>query len=189
MNITYKRNFLIYGIFFSFISLFPESKSKENWKLDMKQSSIQFYVKAKVENVKGTFDLVELKEFEEKENIESLKGNLIVNIDSINTKSKKRDNHLRSKDFFEVEKFPNAIITVKEIRKIDSEYNANITLEIKNKKKDYLIPIEIIKEKSQIKAIGKFQVNRSDFGINGNALTNIIVDNNVDLSFAIVIVK
>ena len=54
MNITYKRNFLIYGIFFSFISLFPESKSKENWKLDMKQSSIQFYVKAKVENVKGT---------------------------------------------------------------------------------------------------------------------------------------
>lgn len=189
MNSNYKRNFLIYSILISFISLFPESKSKEDWKLDIKQSSIQFYVKAKVENVKGTFDFVELKELEEKENIESLKGKLIVNIDSINTKSKKRDNHLRSKDFFEVEKFPNAFIIVKEIRKIDSGYNANISLEIKNKKKDYSIPIEIVKEKFQIRATGKFQVNRSDFGINGNALTNIIVDNNVDLSFTIVVVK
>jgi polyisoprenoid-binding protein YceI len=187
MDTFFSKKILLLGFFISFISISPESSGV--WKIDLENSSIGFHVKAKIENVRGNFESFELKEFKGKENIESLHGKIIVHLDSINTKSKKRDNHLRSKDFFEIERFPNGVVIVKKILKNESGFIASISIELKNKKKDYLVPVEIKKEKSSVNATGTFQINRSDFDINGNTITNIIMDDNVELYFSILLKK
>jgi polyisoprenoid-binding protein YceI len=43
-------------------------------------------------------------------------GEIVINPASINTKIKKRDNHLRSADFFDIAHFPTITFTVAEVR-------------------------------------------------------------------------
>lgn len=77
------------------------------WKFDMPHTEISFSarhmmfttVRGKFESFDGTF------EFDEA-NPEATQLDITVDVNSVNTNNNDRDNHLRSGDFFEVEKFP-----------------------------------------------------------------------------------
>ncbi len=77
------------------------------WEIDPAHASAQFTVKhLMVTNVTGTLGEVSGKvELDDKD---VTKSTVMASIDvkGINTKNQKRDDHLRSKDFFDAEKFP-----------------------------------------------------------------------------------
>jgi len=76
-----------------------------NWELDRDGTSIGFHTKALwVFPAKGTFRALEGSGTVTADG--GISGTLVVDAASIDTKNKKRDVHLRTKDFFEVEKFP-----------------------------------------------------------------------------------
>ena len=93
------------------------------WTIDASHSQIQFSVRhMMISNVRGRFEnfggTVELDE----NNIESSKVNVTVDIATINTRDAQRDGHLRSADFFDIEKYPHMIFVSKKVTKTDGNH-------------------------------------------------------------------
>jgi polyisoprenoid-binding protein YceI len=76
-----------------------------NWELDRDRTSIEFHTKALwVFPMKGTFRSLEGRGTVTADG--SISGTLVIDAASVETKIKKRDAHLRTADFFEVDAFP-----------------------------------------------------------------------------------
>jgi polyisoprenoid-binding protein YceI len=81
------------------------------WTLDPSQTSIEFHTKAMwVLNVKGTFKAIEGKGTVGADG--RISGSIVFDAASVDTKQKKRDDHLRTADFFEVDAFPTITFAV-----------------------------------------------------------------------------
>ncbi|HEX3795708.1 MAG TPA: YceI family protein [Acidimicrobiales bacterium] len=75
------------------------------WTLVPDQTSIEFHTKAVwVVKVKGTFKALEGSGTVAADG--GVSGTIVVDAASVNTKNKKRDDHLRTADFFEVATYP-----------------------------------------------------------------------------------
>lgn len=152
-------------------------------------STVKFHVQATLENVTGSFHTVELESIEFTGRPESLKGRLAVLIDSLETGKTKRDSHLKEADFFDVQKYPKAYVDVLGISEDDGDYYVHFALEIRGIRKEYQEPIQLKADWVGIQAKGTVVVNRKDFGVNGNILTNTIINDEVTLEYNIVLVR
>jgi polyisoprenoid-binding protein YceI len=89
-----------------FLTLFPLNGRSAEFTLDKDHSHAGFQVRHIVTKLQGEFkDLEGSFTFDEK-NPASAAGKFVVKAASVNTNHEKRDTHLRSADFFDVEKFP-----------------------------------------------------------------------------------
>jgi polyisoprenoid-binding protein YceI len=78
-----------------------------NWNLDAAHSEVSFKVKhMMIANVTGTIGKFNVEVQDADENLHSAKFVFTANMDSIQTGDSQRDGHLKSGDFFEIEKFP-----------------------------------------------------------------------------------
>lgn len=83
------------------------SASAAEFTLDKAHSAVEFTVKhLAISKVRGTFENYDAKFWYEPGKPESWKVEATIQAASISTNNEDRDNHLRSEDFFEVEKFP-----------------------------------------------------------------------------------
>lgn len=97
---------------------------------------------------------------------------------SVDTGVAPRDNHLRSKDFFEVEKFPEMTFKSTKVEKKGNGWVMTGDLTMKGVTKSVTIPFEIsgwlpATERAGMKMgiVGETTINRRDFGVNyGNNL-------------------
>ncbi|HEY1038408.1 MAG TPA: sodium-translocating pyrophosphatase [Bacteroidia bacterium] len=115
---------------------------------------------------------------------------------TLNTQSAQRDEHLKSKDFFDAEKFPKITFEAYNVIKLSADsmpgeyrYNGVGKLTIKGITKDITVPFNYIgKEEQDWKEYGKFNIagfegkvviKRSDFGIGeaGGALGDEVTIN------------
>lgn len=85
----------------------PSLAMASSWKIDSAHSDVGFKVRhLMVSNVKGSFNkytgIVDLHETD----ITKSKVDVTIDVNSINTNELKRDEHLRSADFFDAAKFP-----------------------------------------------------------------------------------
>ena len=95
---------------------------------------------------------------------------------SIDTSVSDRDKHLRSADFFDVEKFPTLTFTSESVTPHGPErFDVNGTLTIRGTAKNLTIPVTYLgtardpwgKERAAFEA--EITINRKDFGLNWNA--------------------
>ena len=110
---------------------------------------------------------------------------------SLDTGVKQRDDHLRSADFFEVDKFPEMTFRSTRIeRKSDRTLIAYGDLTIKNVTRQIALPVEFygaIKDsQGQIRLGGSatLNINRLDYGIKWSQVLDngsLVVDNNVQI--------
>src|SRR5436190_21925185 len=86
----------------------PELKSTSTlWNIDPVHSHAQFKVKhMMISNVKGEFTSVKGSLQFDEASIETSQIQAEIDASSINTREPQRDTHLKSADFFDVEKFP-----------------------------------------------------------------------------------
>ena len=78
-----------------------------NYDIDTQHSSAQFKVRhMMIANVKGEFDKLKGTVFFDPANPGATKVDAVIDVASISTRETDRDNHLKSPDFFDVEKFP-----------------------------------------------------------------------------------
>ena len=85
-----------------------------DWKVDKTHSTIRFTIRhLVVSSVAGSFsDFSGTLNWDgSKEHLAGGKGELSINVASISTGNEKRDEHLRTADFFDVEQFPLIIFT------------------------------------------------------------------------------
>ena len=85
----------------------PEVTATTTWNIDPVHSHAQFKVKhMMISNVKGEFTAVTGKLELNSEDIAKSRVEASVDATTINTREAQRDAHLKSADFFDVEKFP-----------------------------------------------------------------------------------
>jgi len=127
----------------------------------------------------GTVDLDE-------KDITKSKVDFVVNIPSITTAVLKRDDHLRTADFFDAQKFPKATFQNSSIKKSGASYTLTGDLTIRDVTKKVSFQMKNLgkvedpmmkTEKYIFSATGK--INRKDFGVNYGP--DAIVGDNVEL--------
>ncbi len=87
-------------------SLFAWAAQAETWKVDTSHSTVGFRVSHLFTSVQGRFDRFEGTIQVDPAKLGAAKIRGSIEAASINTNNAKRDKHLRSADFFDVEKFP-----------------------------------------------------------------------------------
>ncbi len=146
------------------------------WLLDPAHSELTFKIKhLMISNVSGSFKNFSAKVETDETDFTTAKIDLTAEMDSISTNNEQRDVHLRSSDFFEVEKFPQMKFTSTEIKQTDDEsFDLHGNLTIKGVTKPVKLNMEFNgivhdpygQEKAGFLVSGK--INRSDWGINLN---------------------
>lgn len=152
---------------------FAGSAMATTYEIDPSHSTVGFKVKhlaissvfGKFANFKGDFT------FDPKAP-DKAKAAAVINVGSINTEEKKRDDHLRSNDFFDAAKFPEMKFTTKEIKEVNGEsFKVLGELTIRDVTKPVVLDVTYQgsatdpwgKERAAFTATTK--INRRDFGL------------------------
>jgi len=110
------------------------------------------------------------------------RGEVKIDVASLSTRMEQRDNHLRSADFFDAEKFPYVTFKVTTIELLKGEsFLVRGDLTIKNATKP--ISLEASLEgrvadpfggKERLGITAKGQINRMDFGLNWDGIAGVV---------------
>lgn len=114
------------------------------YELDKAHSSVSFTIRHMVvSKVRGSFNdfNVTLKEGAD---ITESSVTAVIKAASIDTGNEKRDNHLRSADFFDVEKFPEIVFKSLAVKKKGDKYELWGKLTMHGVTKNIIIPFEIL---------------------------------------------
>lgn len=144
------------------------------WEIDPLHTRVSFIsLHFVVGRVEGRFNDVE-GQITLAENFTESKVNASINVKSIDTGVKKRDDHLRSKDFFEVAKYPQMKLVSKKVTGSPEDFTLAVDLTIKDVTKEVPFKGKYLgwakdswgQERVAFELSGK--VNRRDFNINYN---------------------
>ena len=83
-----------------------DRQSRRVWTFDPAYTTVEFVIRNLWYNVKGRFGVVEGVIVLDEEDVSRSSVTATIKADSIDTKNKKRDAHLRLRDFLDVENFP-----------------------------------------------------------------------------------
>ncbi|HYK75778.1 MAG TPA: YceI family protein [Daejeonella sp.] len=176
-----------------------ETAVKSKWVVDAAHSEVHFRVKHLViSTVTGTFKVFDGNFIAEGESFEGAEIDFSLDAGSVDTNQEQRDEHLRSADFFDAEKYPRISFRSTSFhKKEDDEFEllGNLTI------KDVTKPVKMNVEfgglatdfygniKAGFEITGK--INRKDFGLTWNGITEagaIVVGEeiklNINLQFA-----
>ena len=167
------------------------------WSTDSAHTEINFSVKHFFTPVTGSFEDYEITLDYNAEEPEKSRVEARIKVASVNTGNEKRDNHLRSGDWFETEKYPYITFKSTSVRKVgENGLVATGDLTIKGKSQQIELPItllgnQMIPEQMQpmlggTKQVASFQattaIERSDFGVGvGSWAATIVVGGEVSI--------
>lgn len=139
----------------------------EVWTIDKPHSNVGFSVRHFVSNVPGNFRDFHGQIVYDAENPAASSVEVTVQAASIDTANDQRDNHLRSPDFFEVEKHPTWSFKSKKVAPL-GENTLAVTgdLTIKGVTKEVTVPVQVLGvmgDKAGFET--EFTVDRKDYGI------------------------
>ena len=146
--------------------------------IDPPHSQINFVAEAKFISCHGTFDKWQADVQLDPQKVETSSVKITIDATSINTRVQQRDNHLRSKDFFAVDQFPQITFVSKKINKAGAnKYGIVGDLTLRGVTKEIEVPAEMVfYEKTRGRFRGTFQLNRKEYGINFDSGMNPIQD-------------
>lgn len=92
-----------------------------NWKVDVVHSELHFSIRHLISRVGGTFNDWSGTITADPNDWSNASVNIVIKTASINTKVEPRDNHLRTADFFDAEKFPEITFKSTSIKRNENE--------------------------------------------------------------------
>ncbi len=169
------------------------------WSIDPTHSEVQFKIKHLViTTVTGHFFNFS-GDVEASENFDAINTNFEADINSISTNNEGRDGHLKSEEFFDVEKHPKLIFKSKGLKKTgEGEFNLSGDLTLKGITKNITLSVSYEgtatdpwgNVKAGFELNGK--INRNDYGLNWSAVTEaggLVVSDEVKIHANIQLVK
>jgi polyisoprenoid-binding protein YceI len=146
------------------------------WELDPSHSAAQFSVthmmvttvRGQFSNVKGTVEIDDA-------NSANVKVDATIDATTVDTREAKRDQHLKSADFFDVAKYPAITFKSKSSQKVgDGAYKVTGDLMIHGVTKEVVLDVTGAREvkdpwgHTRMGGVATTKVNRKDFGLNWN---------------------
>ena len=115
-----------------------------SWNIDTKHSKISFEVNHFFTPVEGFFNDYKGEINFDEADLDGSSVNFAVQVASVKTDSDKRDGHLQSGDFFDVEKYPEMKFTSTSIAKTEKGYVAKGNLTIRDVTKSVEVPFNVL---------------------------------------------
>jgi len=168
------------------------------WTIDLNHSEVQFKVKhLAVSNVAGIFKIFKGEVLCKAEDFDNAEISCEIDVDSIYTNQEKRDNDLRSPEFFDTEKFPKILFTGL-LQKETDNYKLTGELTLRGIVKTVVMEAEFTgigkgrfgDTRVGFEVTGK--INRKDFGLTWNMLTEaggFVIGDEIKLHFDIQLLK
>ncbi len=194
-----KRNLLIGSLLI--VLGIPVFVYGATYQIDPDHSNFQFKVRhMTVSNVKGEFKKVRgVVQINEKD-MAGLRVEVDIDAASVNTDHAKRDDHLRSEDFFYVTKYPAITFVSKRVTRVDENRVRVIgDLTMRGVTKEIIVDVEgptpeVKDPGGNIRrgATGTAKINRKDFGISWHKVLDnggVVVGDEVTISVEVELVK
>ncbi len=107
-------------------------------------------------------------------------GTVTVAAGSVDTKMKKRDDHLRSADFFDVANTPDITFAAEQVTPSGEGVTVTGTLTVAGRTRPASFAARVsVLDAAQVELDGELQVNRADFGLTWNQLGMSSVHNTI----------
>jgi polyisoprenoid-binding protein YceI len=152
----------------------PLVASAATWNIDADHSNVGFKVRhLMVSNVKGSFEKFTGSVDINDKDITKSKVEVTIDTNSINTNVQKRDEHLRSPDFFDVAKFPTMTFVSKKVAKAGKD-KLKVTgdLTLHGVTKEVVLDVDALSKESKDPwgnmrrgTTATTKINRKDFGL------------------------
>jgi len=172
-----------------------------NWNIDPVHSIAEFRVKhMMISSVRGQFTGVTGTLTFNESDLSQSRVEAVIDVSTINTHDVQRDGHLKSPDFFDVEKFPTMTFRSSHItRKADGSVSVSGPLTVHGVTKDVEFEVEgptpPAKDpwgNTRVGVTAKTKVNRTDFGLTFNATLEtggVLVGEDVAITLELEFVK
>jgi polyisoprenoid-binding protein YceI len=157
------------------ITVVAQVSTGKQYPIDMNHSNVGFTVPIMggLSKVKGKFSDVTINLINDEKDITKSSVNVSIKTTSIDTGIEGRDKHLRTADFFDVEKFPEITFQSSSIEKKGKQLIAHGTLTMHGVAKEIALPFTVTgvtenadKTKKNVGYSGSVVLNRRDYGIN-----------------------
>jgi len=194
-----KRMIAAFGVII--VLVLPGLVSASTWNIDPDHSNIGFKVRhLMVSNVKGSFDkytaTVELNE----QDVTQSKVTATIDTSSVNTHVQKRDEDLRSANFFDVAKYPAmTFLSKKVVRTGDDHFTVTGDLTLHGVTREVVLDVEGMSHESKDPwgnirrgATATAKINRKDFGLTWNAVLEtggVVVGDEVAILLEVEMIK
>ncbi|MFT8395004.1 YceI family protein [Propionibacterium sp.] len=171
-----------------------------DYDLDAAHSSLEFVARhAMITKVRGTFDDFTATAHIDGANPAESSVDVEIKADSIDTRSDDRDAHLKSADFFDVEKYPTLkFVSTKVTVTATNEIEITGDFTIKDVTRSLSIPFEFTGSATdpfgneRVGFTGEVDINRKDFGLTWNAALEaggVLVSDKIKLQLEISAIK
>jgi polyisoprenoid-binding protein YceI len=174
----------------------PIQADAPSWSVDPAHTRVNFSVNHFFTPVTGSFEDFDVELVYDAERPEKSRVKARIKTASVNTGNRMRDDHLRSADWFEAEKYPEITFESTAVRARGNQLVALGTLSIKGKTKRVELPITVLGSQpipgemqamlGGAKEVASFQAKtslaRADFGVGvGNWASSAIVGGDVGI--------
>lgn len=146
--------------------------SAESYYFDDSQSAVTFEVGYLAGTCRGRFSKFEGKLEFDRENPEKSSVSIVIQVDSVDTDSAKRDAHLQEEDFFNSSKFPTITFRSEGFKKRGDRLIVTGPLTIRGVSKPISLLVDLKGKQAQWVAGGdallfesEYELNRLDFGV------------------------
>lgn len=160
------------------LAVTPLALAQATYEIDSSHSSAQFSVRhMMVSNTRGEFSKLQGSITFDPANLAATKVQAVIDVATINTREPKRDDHLRSSDFFDVANHPTMVFRSKQAWREAGKIKLKGDLTIRGVTREVVLDVdgptpEIVDPRggARIGASATAKVNRRDFGLTYNKL-------------------
>jgi polyisoprenoid-binding protein YceI len=161
-------------------------------KLDTVHSKVGFTAATVLFDVDGEFGKFDVEIDGDAAKPQTVRVRASIDVASINTQNTKRDNHLKSPDFFDAAKHPKITFASTDVKAKGATLSVKGNLSMHGKTKSVTIPFKVAKGKNGAGVDtttykGKLTIDRNDFGIGTDSIAaKISLEDEVEIKLLLV---
>lgn len=146
------------------------------WVVDLAASQLRFFATSRFVDAEGRFTRFRGTVRLDPERPEAATGELVVEVASVDTRNRLRDDHLRSADFFDTDQHPTATFVTAAVQPAPGRWLVTGALTIRGVTRRITVPVRVDLSGDTLRIAAEFTLNRQDFGIAYRSFLNPIRD-------------
>lgn len=176
-------------------ALFASDKTNQDnvtaWQIDRSHSAVNFTISHFFTPVDGSFDDYQATVNFDPNNLEESRIDVTIPVESVNTRNERRDNHLKSEDFFNASEWSNIRFVSSNIELVgNNQFVAHGELTIRDVTHSFELPFELLgvmdhpmRENTKVAGIvANAELMRTDYGVGvGDWAATAVVGNKVNI--------